>query len=87
VKNKKIQNLFDLFNLLISPRFKIMFDIFFNEGFKEKLEELKDDSFYFKFGKLIAKREMDFDVDLIENYTGIIKEVSKKSNKESTLDW
>lgn len=60
----------------------------YNEGIKEKLEELIDYDIYNKYGALIARGDLEFDVNLLEDITSLVKAISSvKRGVSSTLEW
>lgn len=61
--------------------------LLFDEGVKERLEELVDGSIYGKYGVLIARGELEFDRSVIEDMTELVRVVSRFNIKSSNLDW
>ena len=63
-------------------------DVVYNEGIKEKIESLIENDVYNKYGELIAKGLVDFDLNILDDFTYLVKVVSKYSKDTTkTLEW
>jgi hypothetical protein len=81
MRNKKI---FDLEKQLGNLNLEVVY----NEGIKERIESFVDNDIYHKYGVLIAKGKVDFDLNALRDITSLVKIVSRYSKEtERKLDW
>ncbi len=62
----------------------------FEDGIKERLEEICEYDMFYKYGILIAKNMAKFDSEWIKNPAVLLRnvpEISKMHSEEDMLDW